>query len=349
MNDIAEKSAAESTSRGAMNYRTFVIANPKAGAGAVEEDWPLIERLLRARLPEIDMAFTEGPGHATLLAREALRAGWEMVVAVGGDGTLNEVVNGFFEPPEPESRYTVTEDGWMQLAHDGPPEFIDEDAVLGVIPLGTGGDFKRSVGLMGGHRETIEHFSGRSVREIDVGQIGFIDKDDELACRYFVNIASAGFSGAVDEIANNSWKGLGGTPSFLLATARAFVKWKNIDIELLLDSTVEIEDCMQNIVVANGEFFGGGMWIAPGAELDDGEFQVVVMGDLSRREVLAIAPKIYRGQHFQNGKIYRRNASRISARVADSSREALLDVDGETPGRLPAIWHNHHRALRLKM
>lgn len=332
-----------------MNYRTFVIANPKAGAGAVEEEWPLIERLLRARLPELDVAFTEGPRHATLLAREALRAGWEMVVAVGGDGTLNEVVNGFFESPEPQKRYEVSQDGWMQLARDDGPAFIRDDAVLGVIPLGTGGDFKRSVGLMGGHRETIEHLGGQDVREIDVGQIGFIDDDGQLACRYFINIASAGFSGSVDKIANNSWKGLGGTPSFLLATARAFVKWKNVDVELLLDSTVEIEDCVQNIVVANGEFFGGGMWIAPGAELDDGEFQVVIMGDLTRRETVVIAPKIYRGQHFQNRKIYRKRAAKISARVSKNGSEVLLDVDGETPGRLPAIWHNHHHALRLKI
>lgn len=348
MNQSPTQTAA-SRRRETMNYRTFVIANPKAGAGAVKEDWTLIERLLRARLPELDVAFTEGPGHATLLAREALRAGWEMVVAVGGDGTLNEVVNGFFEPPTPESRYSMSEDGWLQLIDDGPPQYIREDAVLGVIPLGTGGDFRRSVGLMGGHRETIEHFSGTSVRELDVGQIGFFDEDGQLSCRYFVNIASAGFSGAVDQIANNSWKGLGGTPSFLLATARAFMTWKNVDIELLLDSTVEIEDRMQNVVVANGEFFGGGMWIAPGAELDDGQFQVVIMGDLSRREVVALLPKIYRGQHFQNPKIYRRRASRIAARAKDGEPEVLLDVDGETPGKLPAIWHNHEKAIQLKM
>lgn len=332
-----------------MNFRTFVIANPRAGAGTVEDEWPRVERLLRATLPELDVAFTEGPGHATLLAREALRAGWEMIVAVGGDGTLNEVVNGFFESPQPLETYQMSEDGWLQIIDERPPPTVNPEAVLGVIPIGTGGDFKRTIGMMGGHRETVEHLGGDSVRTIDVGQLGFYDRDDLLCSRYYINIASAGFSGAVDEIANASWKGLGGGPSFLLATARAFVRWKNVDVELLLDQTVEIEDRVQNIIVANGEFFGGGMWAAPGAEIDDGLFQVVVMGDLTRRETLAIMPRIYRGQHFHNPKVYRRRAAVVSARVTEPDRQALLDVDGETPGKLPAVWHNHHRVLRLKI
>ena len=331
-----------------LNFRTFVVANPKAGAGAVEDDWGLMERLLRARIPELDYAFTEGPGHATLLAREALRAGWEMIVAVGGDGTLNEVVNGFYARPNLEELYQIGDDGWMSRQRDGAPEPIAPDAVLGVLPLGTGGDFRRTIGLMGGHSETIEHLSGQVTRPVDVGEVGFVDDDGNIAVRYFMNIASAGFSGAVDRIANNSWKGLGGKPSFLLATARAFARYKNVAVELRLDDTVEIADRMNNVVVANGEFFGGGMWIAPGAELDDGQFQVVIMGDLNRREVIGLFPGIYQGKHLQNKKIYRRRASRVAARATDS-RTAMLDIDGEAPGKLPALWTNHHRVLRLKV
>lgn len=331
-----------------LNFRTFVIANPKAGAGAVEEEWGLMERLLRARLPELDYAFTEGPGHATLMAREALRAGWEQIVAVGGDGTLNEVVNGFFDKPDIDELYTIDDDGWMTRKRDGMPEPINENAVLGVLPLGTGGDFRRTIGLMGGHSETIEHLSGQHVREIDIGEVGFVDDSGDIATRYFVNIASAGFSGAVDRIANASWKGLGAKPSFLWATARAFARYKNIDVELRLDDTVGIEGKMNNLVVANGEFFGGGMWIAPGAELDDGQFQVVLMGDLKRREIAGLVFDIYQGKHLQNKKISRRRASRIAARSTDGEL-AMLDIDGEAPGKLPALWTNHHCCLRLKL
>ncbi len=331
-----------------LNYRTFVIANPKAGAGAVEEEWGLIERLLRARIPEIDYAFTEGPGHATLLAREALRSGWEMIVAVGGDGTLNEVVNGFYDKPDIDALYTIDDHGWMTRQRDGAPQPINDNAVLGVLPLGTGGDFRRTIGLMGGHSESVEHLSGQHVREVDLGEVGFIDDDGNIATRYFINIASAGFSGAVDRVVNSSWKGLGGKSSFMLATARAFARYKNVEVELRLDDTVEIDGKMNNIVVANGEFFGGGMWIAPGAELDDGQFQVVLMGDLKRREILGLTFDIYQGKHLQNKKIFRRRASRVSARATDGA-VAMLDIDGEAPGRLPALWTNHHGALRLKL
>ena len=121
----------------AAHFSTFVVANPAAGAGSVARQWPLIERLLRDRIPELEYAFTEGPGHGTLLAREALHAGWEMVVAVGGDGTLNEVVNGFREQPDPHDCYALDEQGWINRL--GPaPQVLSDRAVLGIVPLGTG-------------------------------------------------------------------------------------------------------------------------------------------------------------------------------------------------------------------
>ncbi|MFB6374263.1 MAG: diacylglycerol kinase family protein, partial [Bradymonadaceae bacterium] len=224
--------------RSELNYRTFVIANPEAAAGRVREDWDLVDRLLRAKIPELDAAFTEGPGHATILAREALRAGWEMIVCVGGDGTLNEVVNGFFEKPRPADNYKRA-GGWIRRDSDSELEPINEDAVLGVVPMGTGSDFRRTVGLMGGTRESIDHLSGRETRPIDIGQVTYLDFDGNLASRLFVNIASAGFSGSVDEVANNMWKGLGGKASFMLASTRAFLKWKNVDIDVLIGDTVE--------------------------------------------------------------------------------------------------------------
>lgn len=331
-----------------LNFRTFVIANPRAGAGAVEQDWDLIERLLRARLPEFDYAFTEGPEHATLLAREALRSGWEMIVALGGDGTLNEVANGFFEKPDIARLYDIDDAGWMTRKRDGAPKPLNPDAVLGMLPLGTGGDFRRSIGFMGGHNETVEHLSGQHTRQIDLGEVGFVDTSGELAVRYFVNIASVGFSGAVDRVVNKSWKGFGGRTSYMLATARAFASYKNINVKLRLDDTQEFEGRMNNVVVANGEFFGGGMWIAPGAELDDGQFQVVVMGDLTRRELAGLVFDIYQGKHLEHPKIFRRRAQRVSVRPLDSTA-GLLDIDGEAPGKLPAIWTNHHKTLRLKL
>jgi diacylglycerol kinase (ATP) len=331
-----------------VNYRTFVIVNPSAANGGVKEDWALLERLLRTKIPEFDYAFTEGPGHATLLAREALRAGWEMVVSVGGDGTLNEVVNGFFEKPDPKKCYEVDAEGWLQK-RDVTLEPVSAEAVLGLVPFGTGGDFRRSIGFMGGVAETINHLEGREVRPVDLGQMGYLDHKGGVATRYFINIASAGLSGLVDHYANETWKGLGGKASFAIATLRSALEYKNLEMEVRFDETAELREKIQNLVVANGEFFGGGMWVAPGAELDDGKFQVVVMGDLGVTESLPVLTKIYRGGHLSHRKIQRRRAKQVSARIVDSRREGLIDLDGETPGKLPAVWNIHPSAIRFKI
>lgn len=330
-----------------VNYRTFVIANPAAAAGEVEQKWDLVERLLKARIPEFDAAFTEGPGHATLLAREALRSGWEMVVCVGGDGTLNEVINGFFEPPEPEEYYAF-EDGWVRRLKPPEPEPINSDAVLGVVPIGTGGDFRRSVGFMGGIRETIEHIGGRETRPVDLGEMAYTDPEGELAVRYFLNISSAGFSGSVDQLANRTWKGLGGKTSFMLASTRAFARWKNVDVDAVIDDKIERSGPLFNFVIANGEFFGGGMWVAPGAQIDDGEFQVVEMGDVTKWQMISMLHTIYRGRHLRYPSVKRYRAERVAAKPSDPDEEIRIDLDGETPGRLPAFWSVHERVVDLK-
>ena len=331
-----------------INYRTFVIANPTAAAGSVREDWPLIERLLRANLPELDYAFTEGPGHATLLAREALRADWEMIVSVGGDGTLNEVVNGFFSAPKATDHFRHDDDGWL-AARDAEPEPINPDAVLGHLPMGTGGDFRRTLGLMGGVAETVEQLRGRHTRTVDLGEIGYIDHRGRLASRYFINISAGGMSGLVDHYVNTSWKGFGGTTSFVVGTFRAFLQWQNAEMELRIDDTTEIRDRVLNIIAANGEYFGAGMWIAPGAEVDDGEFQVVLMGDLTKPEMVKIMPKLYSGKHLASPKVSRYRAKKISARPIDVDEPILLDVDGEQPGRMPAMWRLHPGAINFKL
>jgi diacylglycerol kinase family enzyme len=332
-----------------MSYRTFVIANPTAAAGEVGREWDYIERMLRTRLPEMDAAFTEGPGHATLLTRQALRAGWEMVVCVGGDGTVNEVLNGFYEPPDATEWY-ARRDGWLEPTRTAEtPTPVTEDAVLGLVPLGTGGDFRRTIGLMGGLRESIEHLTGDRTRRIDIGEAACVDDDNKVTARYFLNIASAGFSGAVDTEVNTMWKGFGGRLSFVLASAKAFAKWKNVDLEVRLDDKIELSGATFNLVIANGEYFGGGMWVAPGADLEDGQFQIVEFGDLTKWEMATAMPGIYRGHHLRQHKVKRHHATRVSARATDGDDSVLLDLDGEVPGTLPAHWRMHPGALRLKV
>lgn len=327
-------------------YRTFVVANPMAGAGQVEREWDRIERMLKAKLPEVDWAFTEGPNHATLLTREALRNGWEMVVAIGGDGTFNEVANGFFEKVDVDDQFEHT-DNWIRR-NDKRIEPINSDAIFGLLPMGTGGDFRRTVGLMGELKENIDRLGTPDTRHCDVGQLVYIDHGGNLASRYFVNIASAGFSGQVDKAVNNMWKGFGGGISFRVASTLEWFKWSNQPLDVILDETEEFQGDFFIVAVANGEYFGGGMWVAPGADLDDGKFQVVFMRDLSKWDSATLMTKIYQGKHLEFDETFRRDASTVSMRTT-GGRPILIDLDGEQPGRLPAFFAMHERALTLKV
>lgn len=331
----------------AKDLRTFIIANPQAGAGTVKKEWEVIDRLIKNTLSEYDVAFTSGQGHATLLAREAIKAGWEQIVSVGGDGTLNEVVNGFFEAPEGDKLYTL-EDGWV-VRKEARLEHLNPEAVLGLIPIGTGGDFRRTLGVMGGWRQAVERLGGKETRQIDVGQLGFVNHEGRLDSRIFINIASAGLSGLVDKIANKTWKGFGGKASFAVASVRAMALWKNVETVMRIDEVEELEQRFMNCVLANGQYFGGGMRVAPGAQLDDGQLQLVVIGDLGRLSSLPKMTKLYSGNHLDEEGIWHRHVRSLAVKPKHPTIKCLLDVDGEQPGSLPATWHVLPQALKVKI
>lgn len=330
-----------------MALRTFVVANPRAGAGQVEREWDRIERMLRAKLPEFDFAFTEGPNHATLLTREALRDGWEMIVAIGGDGSFNETVNGFFEKVAPDA-FDRDDEGFVRKIADDPLVPINPDAVFGMLPMGTGGDFRKSVGVQGDLQENIDRLGGDETRPCDVGLITYIDHDGRLASRVFINIASCGLSGKVDRVVNNMWKGLGGPLSFRVGSSLAWVTWQNQPIVVRLDETQEISDRFLMAVVANGQYFGGGMWVAPQARTDDGKFEVVLLRDVGKLESATLMTKIYKARHFDFDTTSRHEAHTVSM-IAPGKEPVLIDLDGEQPGRLPALYTMHPAAIRLKV
>ncbi len=329
-------------------FRTFVIANPISGSGLVEREWDVVERQLRSTLTEYNVAFTEGPGHATMLAREALRAGWEMVVSVGGDGTLNEVANGFFDRIDYADLYDVEPGGWINRTGDHPA-LINPDAVLGVIPMGTGGDFRRTLGMMGGWREAVEALAGTKTRKIDLGILSFVDDAARVDGRVFVNIASMGLSGAVDDLVGKIPSQVGGSAQYTLAVLGAFARWSNVKVDFRFDEIDEVREDLVVAIIANGQFFGGGMWAAPGAALDDGQFQFVMLGDLTRPEAVRTLMSIYRGNHFDSPKVWRRNARSITARAVDPQERVLLDVDGEALGRLPCALNVLPSYINLKV
>lgn len=293
--------------------RTVVIVNPKSQGGKLGKRWPEVAETLQRAFP-FDELMTEGMGDATRLAREALKRGAERIVAIGGDGTVNEVVNGFFE--------------------DG--RSIAPDATFGLIPFGTGGDFRRTVGLPKDTAAAAAVIAAGHRRKIDVGTLAFTATDGSPATRMFANIASFGVSGVVDRLVNESGKKLGGKLSFMFASVRATWSYKNQRVQLTLDGNERIDLSINTVAVSNGKYFGGGMMVAPDAELDDATFDVVAIGDVGMGEVLKLSRKIYKGEHLSMDKVSVRRAKVVDAEPIEPGAIVELDVDGENPGRLPA-------------
>jgi diacylglycerol kinase (ATP) len=307
--------------------KTRAIVNPRSGGGKTAQRWPEVERQLREALPEFDSVHTDGPGSATTLARRALAEGVEQIVAVGGDGTVSEVVNGFFE-------------GERSLA---------PDAVLALVMLGTGGDFRRSLGFPGTIDAYVRGLLEGPVRPIDVGRLTFVDHQGRTATRYFDNIASFGMSGAVVNAVNRATfsKRFGGKFAFKWASVVTGMRHENQRVRLRVDDHFDQEVVFSTIAVCNGRYFGGGMHVAPKARLDDHVFDATIWGDFSVWEFLKHNAKLYDGTHVELPKVQQVSGRKfVATPVGEGNID--LDVDGEAPGRLPATFEVVPGALRVR-
>jgi diacylglycerol kinase (ATP) len=306
-----------------MDARPLVIVNPAARNGAVGRRWDALAGRLSALGIDADTQRTERPGHATELVRAGLREGPRLVVAVGGDGTVNEVVNGFY-------------DGDTALA---------AGSELAVIPIGTGRDGVRTYGISGKPEQAIALLADGATRTIDLGRATYTSHAGTEESRLFLNIASCGLSGAVAERANRTSKRLGGTPAFLWATIATFAGWKNIPFTVTLDGERR-ELVANNTIVANGRYFGGGMKIAPDARPDDGELDAIIFGDVGRLDLALNMHRLYRGTILRHPKASHRLARAISVETA---RPLPIEIDGEQPGMTPVRFEVVPAALRLRV
>lgn len=302
--------------------RTVVVVNPNSQGGKLGKRWPEVAETLQRAFPFEDV-MTTGVGDATRLTRSALESGAERIVAIGGDGTVNEVVNGFFVEGQP----------------------IAPDATFALVPYGTGGDFRRTLGVANDVQEAAKVIAMGKRRRIDLGKLTFVANTGGQAIRMFANITSFGLSGVVDRLVNDSKKRLGGKMAFAWASIKATFQYTNQRVQLVFDGTDRVESTIYNVAVANGRFFGGGMKVAPNAELDDGMFDVVAFGDMGLGEALKLSRKIYDGAHLSMDKVTSRRARTVYAEPIDSNAVVELDVDGEAPGKLPAQFELVPQAL----
>jgi YegS/Rv2252/BmrU family lipid kinase len=291
--------------------KTRFIVNPQSGDGATRRKWPAIENIIKSTYPSrFEIVFTDHALQETQLAREGIQSGCDRIISVGGDGTLNGVLNGFFQ--------------------DG--RLLREPVALGVLQIGTGADFTRTIGVAPEMDDTIRQLALAQPHRIDVGEARFVSMDGSPGDRYFINILDFGIGGAVVERITRTTKRFGGRAAFLWAILGALLRYRNKEIRYRLDGGEWSSAFLNNFIVANGRYFGSGLFPAPQAELDDGWFDVVLFGNIGTWEAIRSLPSLRAGTHLSNPHVQTMQARRIEA---ESDAPIYIDLDGDLVGRLP--------------
>ena len=309
----------------------LVIVNPTSAGGATGRMWPRLASDLRTHFGAFNCYFTQGTGDGRAIAEREAEAGRALIIACGGDGTISEVANGI-------------------LASGA-------DAELGILPSGTGGDFRRTLKIPSRGADAAAALrSSRSVK-VDVGRVEFHTLDGSRATRYFVNVASCGMGGEVVRRLRDSSSTrptslsrlFGGRAAYALAALQTAVSYTKPMLRLKLDDHPETRLITTNLCIANARYFGGGMKITPEAKVDDGLLDVVAIGDLDALQLTTNLHRLYFGTHLGMQQIHHARARRIEVSAARIDEQVSIEIDGELAGILPATFEILPRALRLRV
>ncbi len=281
--------------------KTTVILNPTAGRGAGAQLSPQIVAYLRDHGLDFELATTNAPGHATVLAKEAVTRGRDRLLAVGGDGTFNEVLNGMMQAGS---------------TSDGP--------VLGIVPIGTGNDMAYGVGLPLDWQQASQVIAQGSTRVLDVGQVQ-CDNDSDL---FFGNGVGIGFD-AIVNIESRKLKRLRGFPLYFVALMKTLIAYYHApEVTIHVDGIATVQSSLM-ISIMNGRRFGGGFYMTPEALMDDGLFDVCLTGKVARPKMVGFVPRFMRGTHVTDRRVTLTQGRRISVAI---ETPWAAHVDGEIYG-----------------
>ena len=289
-----------------MTYAS-VIVNPAAGAGKTITKWPQIKHTLNDVGLHFKDSVTEAPGHAVELAKSAAKEGCDMVIAVGGDGTLNEVVNGLYEA------------GSLN------------DVMLGIVSTGTGADYVRTVGTPTDYEKACRCFVKPKRLVTDIGVVEYV-KNNAFIKRAFVNFAGIGFDAEIVKATTQSYKALGSVPAYIMGMLSTLLVYKNRDVAMDFDG-VNCNRRICSVIMSHGRYGGGGMLVAPNADPADGLLEVTVIDNITKLDLLWSFPRIYKGTHLTHPKVSVRKAREVTLRP---SQPMPLQADGEYLGETPA-------------
>jgi diacylglycerol kinase (ATP) len=307
----------------------LVIVNPKSAGGSTKTRWAERAADFRAHFGAFQVAFTKKHGDGIALALRGAEQGRKFIIACGGDGTINEVANGILQS--------------------------GKDIEFGILPSGTGGDFRRTIGIPNDTREAGAALSGGFTKLIDVGKVTFLNHENEKVSRYFLNVASFGLSASIIERVKTKTKLewlphdiLRGKTSFALSTLQEVLGLDFETVRVKFDEQEEKSLNTINFCVCNSRYFGGGMKIAPDAVINDGFFDVVNIGDIKTAKIILNAYKLYGGSHLELKEVKSMLARKVEVSPVNNE-EIQIEVDGELPGKLPAVFEIVPNALKIRV
>lgn len=278
--------------------------------GLIRNKAPLF-REIKNFFPDAEIFETAHAGHAVDLAASCAAENYSHVIAVGGDGTLSEVVNGM-----------------LKQEREKLPS-------LGLLTCGTANDFSKTAGLDGTLKQLKNLVEKEATAKIDIGQIRFTGINNKPAVRYFINIADIGIGGCIVENINKSNKILGANGTFFFETLKAMFSYRRSKVKFV-SKEFQWEGKTLSMVIANGKYFGSGLCIAPDASLDDGQFSVVILGDITVIDYLKNISRVKKGQKINNPEVFYKGSDNISITPLEAS--CPIDLDGEFIGYAPATF-----------
>ena len=297
------------------------IVNPNSASGRTAHRWPALAREVERHIGDFATFQTQYAGHATELVRKALREGYDRIISVGGDGTHHEVVNGFF-------------DGLLP---------VNPRAVMAILPLGTGSDLARTLKISN-TEAMIPHLTSENTLLADVGRVTFSTEGNGQRIMHFINTCHIGMGGAVAARVNRTTKRYGGFTAYLWGVLATLATYRNPFLQIDIDGQ-QIDQVTRDLIIANGQYDGAGMYVAPQARLDSGRFEVLLIENIGRIQSMLNIPLLYKGRLAEKTDCVRTlSANRIAVR---SNETVYVNLDGEQPGQLPAVVEVVPKALRL--
>jgi len=305
--------------------KVHVIVNPQSACGQTGKRWETIKAAIRSHFREFKYIFTEKPRQATEIARGLLREGFDLLIGVGGDGTLNEISSGFL--------------------HAQSGRAINSDAAVGIIPSGTGSDFIRFMKIPKEFEKSAARIKNSQSRRIDMGRITYGGAGGPRS-QYFINVADFGLGAEVIRTVSGVQSTRRGAFTYYRGLLSTMLKYRSKRVEMTLDGGRKLRGDFLIGAVANGRIFGGGMVIAPQAEADDGLFDLVLIDPMRKLEILANSRLLYSGAIATNPKVHILKARHIKVESPD---EVHIEYDGEMGETLPAEFAVLEKALNFRV